>query len=415
MRLNRDKGKALDPLGVAPVHYRQFKEGALSAQEFSRVVDRGCPGIGACPVMGTANTMAAMVEALGMSLPGNTTTPGPDSRLLRIAFNAGKQVVLLHRQNIKPSDIMTFDGFLNAIRVLMALGGSTNAVLHLQSIAWELDLAIQPETFNTVSQETPFICDIAPSGSGKHLLDDLDEAGGIPSVLKELEPVLAGGAMTVTGRTVSDNLKEVRRGDPNVIYPFDKPLAKEGGLIFLRGNLAPKSALIKKAAVPPNMLQFKGPAKIFVSEEAACEALVANQIAVGQVVVVRYTGPKGDPGMRLLQRFLWLMAAKGMQDKLAFITDGRFSGTNKGCAVAHISPEAADGGPLAVIEDGDMIQIDVPNRELNVLISAEELSARLSKWRPPEDKIRKGYLAIYSKMAKPAEQGAGLNYGDGLV
>jgi dihydroxy-acid dehydratase len=163
------------------------------------------------------------------------------------------------------------------------------------------------------------------------------------------------------------------------------------------------------------MLQFKGPAKIFVSEEAACEALVANQIAVGQVVVVRYTGPKGDPGMRLLQRFLWLMAAKGMQDKLAFITDGRFSGTNKGCAVAHISPEAADGGPLAVIEDGDMIQIDVPNRELNVLISAEELSARLSKWRPPEDKIRKGYLAIYSKMAKPAERGAGLNYGDGSV
>lgn len=413
MRLNRHKGSVLDPLAVAPGHYRQFKEGTMSADEFSRVVDRGCPGIGACPVMGTANTMAAMTEALGMSLPGNTATPGADSRLLRIAFNAGQQVIRLHQQNIKPSDVMTTDGFLNAIRVLMAIGGSTNAVLHLQSIAWELDLDIRPETFNSVSQETPFICDIAPSGSGKHLLEDLDEAGGIPSVLKELEPLLAGGAMTVTGRTVSDNLKNLPKGDRKVIYPLDKPLAKDGGLIFLRGNLAPKGALIKKAAVPPKMLHHKGPAKIFASEEAACEALIANQIDAGQVVVVRYMGPKGDPGMRLLQRFLWLMAARGMQDKLAFITDGRFSGTNKGCAVAHVSPEAADRGPLAVVENGDVIEIDIPNRELNLLIPAEVLSARLLRWRPPEMKVRKGYLALYAKMAKSAEQGAALNYGDG--
>jgi dihydroxy-acid dehydratase len=411
MQLNRYKGAVLDPLAVAPRYYRHFKEGTISDHEFSVIKDRGCPGIGACPVMGTANTMAAMVEALGMSLPGNTATPGSDSRLLRIAFSAGQQVVQLHQKGIKPSNIMTIDGFKNAIRVLMAIGGSTNAVLHLQAIASELDLDIQPETFNAISKKTPFICDIAPSGSGKNLLSEFDEAGGIPALLKELEPLLAGGVMTVTGRTVAENLTHVPHGDRSVIYPLKEPLAKEGGLVFLRGTLAPNGALIKKSAVPPGMFQHKGPARVFATEEAACEALISDQIAPGEVVIVRYMGPKGDPGMRLLQRFLWILAAKGMQDRIAFITDGRFSGTNKGCAVAHVTPEAADGGPLAIISDGDVVEIDIPKQELNILISSDELSERLRAWSPPERRVRKGYLAIYSRMAKSAEKGAALNYG----
>ena len=410
MQLNQYKGTVLDPLDVAPRYYRQFKDGTINDYEFSQIKDRGCQGIGACPVMGTANTMAAMVEALGMTLPGNTSTPGSDSRLMRIAFSAGQQVVRLLHNDIKPSHIMTFDAFKNAIRVLMAIGGSTNAVLHLQAIASELDLDIQPETFNMVSEQTPLICDIAPSGSGKNLMSDFDQAGGIPSLLKELEPLLAGGAMTVTGRTVADNLEKATVGDRMVIYPLEKPLAREGGLIFLRGTLAPTGALIKKSAVPAEMFVHKGPARIFASEEVACEALIDNQISPGQVVIVRYVGPKGDPGMRLLQRFLWILSAKGMQDKVAFVTDGRFSGTNKGCAVAHVTPEAADGGPLGVIQDGDLVEVNIPGKELNILISTEELSARLSAWSPPEKRSQKGYLAVYSKMAKSAEEGAALNY-----
>ena len=410
MQLNRYKGKMLDPLDVAPKHYAEFKEGKISADEFCQIKDRGCSGIGSCPVMGTANTMAAIAEALGMSLPGNTATPGADSRLIRLAFKAGQQVVQLHQKGIKPSDIMTLDAFKNAIRVLMAIGGSTNAVLHLQSIASELDLDIELETFNELSKETPLICDVAPSGSGKNFLVDLDEAGGIPSVMKELQPLLTTNVMTVTGGLLEETLDKTQAGDRDVIYSLDNPLSKEGGLTFLRGNLAPGGALIKKSAVPAEMYQHKGPARIFPTEEAACDALNANEISSGEIVVVRYVGPKGDPGMRLLQRFLWRLAAKGLQNKIGFITDGRFSGTNKGCAVAHIAPEAADGGPLAVVRDGDIIEIDIPNEKLNIEISPEELKKRLKAWEPSKKKVDKGYLSIYSRMAKSAEKGAALNY-----
>ena len=412
MQLNRYKGEILDPLDVAPKHYTDFRAGKISADEMCRIQDRGCPGIGACPVMGTANTMAAMAEALGMTLPGNASVPGSDSRLQRLAFQAGQQVVQLHRLGIKPSDIMRVDAFKNAIRVLMATGGSTNAVLHLQAIAAELDLDIQPETFNELSNDTPFICDVAPSGTGGNLIGDLDEAGGIPAVMKELQPLLATEAMTVTGNVLGQNLEQAQVGNRKVIRALDHPLAKAGGLIFLRGNLAPQGALIKKSAVPAEMFQHRGPAKIFPSEEKACDALMADEISAGEIVIVRYMGPKGDPGMRLLQRFLWLLAAKGLQTQIAFLTDGRFSGTNKGCAVAHITPEAADGGPLAVVRDGDVIEIDIPNQKLNIDITPEELKRRLKAWAPPEKKVGKGYLSIYSRLAKPADKGAALNYDD---
>ncbi|UCG09077.1 MAG: dihydroxy-acid dehydratase [Desulfobacterales bacterium] len=411
MLLNRYQGEVVDPLKVAPRHFAEFKAGKMSAAEFCRIKDRGCPGMGACPVMGTANTMAAMAEALGMSLPNNAAVPGSDSRLMRIAFNAGQQVVELHRKGIKPSDVLTLDAFKNAIRVLMAIGGSTNAVLHLQAIASELNLDIPLQTFNELSNQTPFICDIAPSGSGKYHLGHLDEAGGIQSVMKELQPLLATAVMTVTANSLEYNLQQALVGNRNVIYPLDQPLAKEGGLIFLHGNLAPRGALIKKSAVPAEMFYHRGPARIFPAEAEACNALLADEIKPGEVVVVRNVGPKGAPGMELLQRFLWILESKGLLDKVVFISDGRFSGTNKGCAIAHVAPEAAEGGPLAVVADGDMIEIDIANEKLTVDISADELQQRFDAWEPPPQKVKKGYLAVYSKMAKSADQGAALDYG----
>jgi dihydroxy-acid dehydratase len=230
--------------------------------------------------------------------------------------------------------------------------------------------------------------------------------------MKELQPLLGTDVITVTGNSLEDNLDRAEIGNRSVIYPLDNPLAHEGGLVLLRGSLAPDGALIKQSAVPAEMFRHKGPARIFPTEEAACEALIANEISSGAIVIVRYMGPKGDPGMRLLQRFLWLLAAKGLQEKIAFLTDGRFSGTNKGCAVAHITPEAADGGPLAVVTDGDIIEIDIPNQKLNINISPEELKTRLDSWKLPKKRVEKGYLAIYAKIAKSADKGAALNYRD---
>jgi dihydroxy-acid dehydratase len=411
MRLNRYKGMTVDPLAIAPKHFADFKQGKISDVVYSQIKNRGCPGFGACPVMGTANTMACLAEALGMSLPGTAATPAADSRLMGLAFEAGRQVVELHRQGIKPSQIMTGDAFENAIRILMAIGGSTNGVLHLQAIAAELDLDITLEMFNSISKQTPVICDIAPSGSGKYLMVDFDEAGGLPAVMKELESLITTNVITVTGQPLSATLQGAPNGDGEVIHSMDKPLSREGGLIFLRGNLAPGGALIKKSAVPREMYQHKGPARIFPCEEEACGALNSGKINSGDVVVVRYVGPRGDPGMRLLQRFLWQLAAKELQNKIAFITDGRLSGTNKGCAVAHISPEAAAGGPLAIVKENDIIEIDIPNEKLTIQIPDEEMKERLRKWEAPKPKVNKGYLSIYAKMANTTEKGAALRYG----
>jgi len=410
MQLNTYRGEAVDPLGVAPKHFADFKAGRLQDRDFHEIKERGCPGCGACPVMGTANTMACLSEALGMSLPWNATIPGADSRLMRLAFRAGQQVVRLHQEGIKPSDIMSVEAFRNAIAVLMAIGGSTNGVLHLQAVAAEFEMDIPLETFNAVSKVTPLLCDIAPSGTGKYLLRDFDEAGGLPTAMREMRELLATDVMTVTGGTLIDTLNTAVPCDGRVIHALDTPLSNEGGLIFLKGNLAPGGALIKKSAVPAVMQQHTGPARLFSSEEDACEALENDQLNHGDVVIVRNVGPKGSPGMLLLQRFLWQLAAKGLSDKIAFMTDGRFSGTNKGCAVAHIAPEAAAGGPLAIVKDGDLIEIDIPNERLNIDIPDAELNNRLAAWSPPKSKVSKGYLSIYAKMANTAEKGAALNY-----
>jgi dihydroxy-acid dehydratase len=408
MSLNRYGREPVDPLDVAGTHYGRLKAGTISEHDFCQIEDRGCPGMGACPVMGTANTMAAMTEALGMSLPGNTATPGADSRLKRIAFEAGRQVVALHGAGIRPSKVMTKAAFENAIRVLMATGGSTNGVLHLQAIAAELDIDIDPETFNRISRSTPLICDVAPNGD--KLMVDLDEAGGLPSVMKELEPLLDTGTITVTGRSLAEDLERARQGERTVIRPLQEPLDPEGGLLFLHGNLAPEGALIKKSAVPQNMLQHTGPARLFDTEEDACDALLADRLEPGDVVVVRNIGPKGDPGMRLLQRFLWQLAARGLHDRIAFLSDGRFSGTNKGCAVGHIAPEATVGGPIALLQDGDQVEIDVPAGSLNMLVANEEIEARRAAWTEPELKPEKGYLSVYRRLAASSARGAAIDY-----
>jgi dihydroxy-acid dehydratase len=408
MSVNRFKGKPIDPLTVANKHYNDFKEGKTTKAEFAQIKERGCKGTGACPVMGTANTMAVLTEALGLSLPGTAATPGADSRLQRVAFAAGQRVMDLLMDDIRPSKILTEQAFSNAIRILMATGGSTNGVLHLQSIAAELDMDLTPAMFNRASQSTPFICGIAPNGPG--MMQDLDEAGGVPAVMKELESLLDTDVMTVTGQSLSETLKVAPSGDGTIIRPISDPLATEGGLMFLEGSLAPEGALIKKSAVPKSMHQFKGPACLFDTEDEASNALMTDKIKAGSVVIVRGIGPAGDPGMRLLQRFLWMSAAKGMMDKIAFLTDGRFSGTNKGCAVAHISPEAATGGPLGLVEDGDIIEIDIPNARLDLHVDDEVMAQRRALWSAPEQKIKKGYLSIYSKMADSTARGASLKY-----
>ena len=409
MSVNRHRGQPIDPLKVANKHFNDFKEGRTTEKDFAQIKERGCKGTGACPVMGTANTMAAMTEALGLSLPGTAATPGADSRLQRIAFAAGQRVLDLLVDDIRPSQILTEKAFRNAIRVLMATGGSTNGVLHLQSVAAELDMDLSPGIFNEASKSTPFICGISPNGAA--LMQDLDEAGGIPAVMKELEAILDTDAMTVTGQPLSETLKVSPAGDGKVIRTMADPIAEEGGLIFLEGSLAADGALVKRSAVPKSMYKHEGPARIFLTEDDASNALMAGEIEEGSVVIVRGMGPAGDPGMRLLQRFLWLSAAKGMSDKIAFLTDGRFSGTNMGCAVAHISPESAVGGPLALVEDGDTVSIDVENARLDLLVDEVEMKRRHQAWEAPEPHIKKGYLSSYSRNVDKTSRGASLKYG----
>jgi len=410
MRLNRWRGVPVDPLQVAAGHFVDHQEGRTNAAEFAEIVDRGCSGGGACPVMGTANTMAALAEALGMSLPGNAATPGADSRLLRLAFRAGQQAVALHRRGVTPSQILTPEAFENAIRVLMAVGGSTNGVLHLQAVAAELGLALEPELFNRLNADTPLICDVAPSGSGTHFMAELDEAGGVQAVMKELEPLLHAQALTVTGEAMGRNLEVAQVRDRAIIRPLADPLAPEGGLRFLRGSLAPGGALVKSSAVPAAMHRHRGPARLFLREEEACDALAGGLLAPGDVVVLRFTGPRGDPGMRLQQRFLWQLAARGLHDRIAFVTDGRISGTNKGCAVTHVAPEAAAGGPLALVEEGDTIAIDIPAGTLELEVPAGELRRRLDAWRPPAAQAPGGWLSVYARLARSADAGAALDY-----
>ena len=378
--------------------------GKMSEEELKLLEDVACPGCGSCNGMFTANTMACVTEALGMSMPGCATPPAVSASRLRIAKESGKRVVELVREDLKPLDILTPEAFENAIMVDMALGGSTNTVLHLSAIAREAEVPLSLSLFDELSRRVPHLCNMIPSGP--YAMEDLDAAGGIPAVMKELRSFLHLGAVTVTGKTVGENIEKAVVLDANVIRPLTDPVHREGGIAILRGNLAPKGAVVKATAISPKMLVHRGPARVFDSEEKAMKAILNKEIREGDVVVIRYEGPKGGPGMREMLSPTATIAGMGLSESVALVTDGRFSGVTRGPCIGHVSPEAAEGGPIAALRNGDIIEIDIPKRKLNVELSDEELRNRLKLWKPGEPRVGRSYLARYSQLVQPAHVGA---------
>ncbi len=381
----------------------RYKAQAISERELEMCEMEACPGQGSCQGLYTANTMACVTEAIGMSLPGCATAIAGLAKKRRIAFESGYRVVELVKEGIKPLDIMTKEAFENGIRIDMALGGSTNAVLHISAIAREAKVNITLDTFDKISRETPHISNLRPGGD--FMMEDLDAAGGIPAVMKRLRNLL-NNTDTVSGKKIYDIADEAEIFDDEVIRPLDNPYHKEGGIAVLFGNLAPEGAVIKQTAVSEKMMRFEGRAKIFNSEEEAMEAILGGKIKVGDVVVIRYEGPKGGPGMREMLAPTSAIVGMGLSESVALITDGRFSGGTKGPCIGHVSPEAAEGGPIGLLKDGDVIKIDIPERKLEVLLSEEEMNRRRSEWKAPEPKIKRGYLARYAKFVTSASTGA---------
>lgn len=373
----------------------------MSRSDFDRLINSACPGPGTCPLMATGNSVASMAEALGMSLPGNTTTPAMSSMLLKKARTSGRQIISLLENDLRPSRIITKGAIENTMRVILAVGGSTNMLLHLAAVAFLSGHPINLERWEELSNDTPLLIKIKPSVSEKTMID-FARAGGIPAVMKSLQRKLDTEVLTVTGLTLAENLSDVEWTDLEEIRPIDNPFAAEGGLVILRGNLAQEGAVVKQSAVPDDMRSFKGPASVFDSEEEAIEGLMEGRIADGQVVIIRYEGPKGGPGMRQLQFFMNILCGMGRQKKVALVTDGRFSGTNWGLFVGHLCPEAADGGNIALINNGDVIRIDITKREVNLLVGPEELARRKKAWEPPKPKAAGGLLRLYSLCSSSA-------------
>ncbi len=388
--------------------YGAVNRGTMSVEDFHELLGEVMPGPGACPMMGTANSMCATAEILGMSLPGNGSTAAEGSKILRLAQMAGRRAVsMLAEGNCRPSQILTRPAFQNAIRVAMALGVSANFLIHLTAIAREAGVNLDLETFDRISREIPHICDIQPSG--RKTMRDLDAAGGIQGVMKQIRPLLHDDVRTITGETLGQHLDRAKVRDTEMIRPLDRPLHTEGGIAVLKGSLAPRGAVVKQSAVDSKMLVFEGPVKVYKSEEEAIEALLAGRIGKGDVVVVRYEGPKGGPGMRQQKYFLHMLVGMKLDADVALLTDGRFSGTIKGAAIGHIAPEAMEGGPLAIVQDGDIVSVNIPNRKIDLKVSAEELALRFKQWVVPEEvKGRaKGFLKVYSRLATGTDQGAG--------
>ncbi len=374
-------------------------------KETTELADYVCPGAGSCQGMYTANTMGCITEALGMSLPGSATIPAVDARRHRVAKQSGTQIMKLIEKDIKPRDIMVYEALENAIRVDMALGGSTNTVLHLPAIASQLEIELSLESLDQLSRETPHLCNMDPAGP--YTVTDLNEAGGIPAVLKELGDRIHQNVLTVSGKTLGENVKEAAVLNREVIRPKENPVHKEGGIAILKGTLAPEGAVVKQSAVEPKMLKFEGPAKVFDSEEDALKAIMKQEINLGEVIVIRYEGPKGGPGMKEMLKPTAALMGTGLGSEVALVTDGRFSGATRGPCIGHVTPEAMNGGPMAVVEDGDIISIDIPNRRVDLKIPEDELHERLKSWRSPEPKVKKGILAAYSRIVKPTSKGAG--------
>ncbi|MBI5886314.1 MAG: dihydroxy-acid dehydratase [Deltaproteobacteria bacterium] len=380
-----------------------FREGKISKDELDACELGACPGAGSCQGLYTANTMNCLTEAMGMSLPTCGTAMAQTAEKRRIAFASGERIVELVKKNVTPRKIMTRAAFENAIRVDLALGGSSNTVLHLLAIAHEAGVKLPLETFDEISRTTLHISCIEPVGT--HYMEDLHWAGGIPAVLSRLKDKLKDGP-TVSGLRVKAIANAVKDIDDEVIRPLDKPYHAEGGIAILKGNIAPLGAVVKQSGVSAKMMRFTGKARCFDSEEAAMKAILGRQIQAGTVIVIRYEGPRGGPGMREMLAPTATLMGMGMGESVALITDGRFSGGTRGPCVGHISPEAMEGGPIAFIRDGDIILLDIPNRSLELKVSVEELAARKKGWKPPAPKIKTGWLARYAKVVTSANTGA---------
>ena len=383
-----------------------YTAGKINEDDLKEYEEKTCPTCGSCSGMYTANSMNCLTEALGMGLKGNGTIPAVYSERIKLAKHAGMQVMELYRRNIRPRDIMTKEAILNALTVDMALGCSTNSMLHLPAIAHEVGFDFDIAFANPISEKTPNLCHLAPAGHT--YMEDLNEAGGVYAVMNELleAGLLNPDCMTVTGKTIGENVKGCVNKNPEVIRPIDNPYSKTGGLAVLKGNLAPDGGVVKRSAVAEEMMVHEGPARVFDCEEDAIAAIKGGKIVEGDVVVIRYEGPKGGPGMREMLNPTSAIAGMGLGDSVALITDGRFSGASRGASIGHVSPEAAVGGPIALIEEGDIIKIDIPNNSLNVDVSDEELAKRKENWKPRTPKVTTGYLARYASLVTSGNRGA---------
>ena len=403
MLAGRLAGKKVD-LNTVFMAVGKVSTGEMSETELEELERIACPGCGSCAGMFTANTMNCLTEALGMALPGNGTIPAVDARRIGLARDTGRQVMELLARGIYPRDIITREAMQNAFMVDMALGGSTNSVLHLIAIAYEAGIDFPLSAINEISAKTPNLTKLSPAGD--YRIEDLDLAGGIPAVMKEISVLLNMGVKRASGKPLAEELAGVEVSDKHVIRPFSQPYSPTGGLTMLFGNLAPEGAVVKSAAVSPGMLRHKGVARVFNSEEEATGAILGGSINPGEVVVIRYEGPKGGPGMREMLGPTSLLSGMGLGDKVALITDGRFSGATKGAAIGHISPEAASGGPLAAVKEGDTIVIDIPEHRIDVDLSDEEIKGRLSQLPEFESTIKTGYLFRYAERVTSAGRGA---------
>ena len=395
----RDLNTAFEAVGA-------YKAGNIDESELLELENAACPSCGSCSGMFTANSMNCLCEVLGMALPGNGTIPAVYSERIRLAKQAGMKIMELLEKNIRPRDIITPDSLYNALRVDMALGCSTNSMLHLPAIAYEAKAPISLEYANEISSQTPNLCHLAPAG--EHHVQDLYAAGGVTAVMNELSKknLLKLDTITVTGKTQGENIANHPVLDYTVIRPIDNPYSQTGGIAVLKGNLAIDGSVVKRSAVAPEMLVHSGPAKVFDSEEEAIDAIYKGKIVKGDVVVIRYEGPKGGPGMREMLSPTSAICGMGLDKDVALITDGRFSGATRGAAIGHVSPEAVEGGPIAFVKDGDIIEIDIVNGILNIKVSDEEMAKRREGWKPNEPKVKTGYLRRYSKLVSSAMQGA---------
>jgi dihydroxy-acid dehydratase len=399
------RGRAVDLVNVFEA-VGAVKAGKMDENDLKLLEEEACPTCGSCAGMFTANSMNCLTESLGMALPGNGTIPAVMAKRLRLAKEAGIRIMHLWKKGITPAKIMGAATFRNALTVDMALGCSSNTVLHLTAIAREAGIGLNLDEINSISEKTPRLCSLSPAGP--HHIQDLDRAGGVPVVMKELSTLglLDLDTLTVTGETLGKNLVTVRRSNGEIIRRIENPYDRQGGLSVLFGNLAPEGCVVKKSAVAPSMMIHQGPARVFESEEEAVEVILGSKIKPGDVIVIRFEGPRGGPGMREMLTPTSAIAGMGLDDTVALVTDGRFSGATRGASIGHVSPEAMEGGPLAVVQEGDLIRVDIPNRRLDLLLDQSKIEARLTEWKEPKPKITHGILGRYARQVTSASKGA---------